>query len=112
MISLETALAIFDTIPTPLVFVDNEHIVRYNNRAAIAAYCVKRGWPTLVGRSIFACHSPASREKMIALYQRLAAGEDEIPLQVNSRSEQVTLVAVRDSHQHLLGYYERFTPCG
>lgn len=112
MISLETAFAIFDTIPAPLVFVDNEHIVRYNNRAAIAVYCVKRGWPTLVGRSIFACHSPASKEKMLALYERLAAGEDEIFLQVNSSNEQVALVAVRDSNQQLLGYYERFTPCG
>jgi DUF438 domain-containing protein len=112
LISLETALAIFDTLPAPLVFVDNEHVVRYNNQAAIAAYCVKRGWPTLEGRSIFACHNAASREKMLALHARLLAGEDEIPLSVNPRNEQVTLVAVRAADQQLLGYYERFTPVG
>jgi DUF438 domain-containing protein len=112
MISLETALAIFDSINTPLVFVDSEHIIRYNNPAAIATYCVKRGWPTLEGRSIFACHNPVSREKMLALYERLVAGEDEIPLAINPRNEQVTLVAVRDAARQLLGYYERFTPLG
>ena len=112
MISLETAFAIFDTVNTPLVYVDKDHIVRYNNRAAIAAYCVKRGWPTLEGRSIFACHNSASREKMLALYDRLLAGEDEIPLAVNPRNEQVTLVAVRAADRQLLGYYERFTPVG
>ena len=112
MISLETAFAIFDSYPTPFVFVDNDHIVRYNNQAAIATYCVKRGWTTLVGRSIFACHNQASREKILALHDRLLAGEDEIPLQVNPRNEQVTLVAVRDTARQLLGYYERFTPVG
>ena len=112
MISLETAFAIFDSYPTPFVFVDNDHVVRYNNQAAIATYCVKRGWPTLAGRSIFACHNPASREKMLALYERLLAGEDEIPLSINPRNEQVTLVAVRDAARQLLGYYERFTPVG
>lgn len=112
MTTLETAFSIFNTFTTPVVFVDNDHIVRYNNQAAIAAYCIKRGWPTLEGRSIFACHNPDSKEKMIALYQRLLAGEDEIPLQVNPRNEQVTLVAVRDADRQLLGYYERFTPVG
>ena len=112
MISLETAFAIFATFPAPLVFVDNDHVVRYNNQAAIATYCVKRGWPTLEGRSIFACHNAASREKMLALYERLLAGEDEIPLQINPRNEQVTLVAVRAADRQLLGYYERFTPLG
>lgn len=110
MISLETAFAIFDTLLTPLVFVDTGHVVRYNNRAAIALYCVKRGWPTLVGRSIFACHSPGSREKLLLLYERLQAGEDEVFLQINSRREEVMLVAVRNSSRQLLGYYERFTP--
>jgi hypothetical protein len=112
MISFEIALAIFDTLPTPLVFVDNDHIVRYNNQAAIATYCVKRGWPTLAGRSLFACHNPASEERILALYARLLAGEDEIPLAVNPRHEQVTLVAVRAADRQLLGYYERFTPAG
>jgi DUF438 domain-containing protein len=112
MISLETIIAIFDSWPTPLVFVDNDHVVRYNNRAAIAAYCVKRGWPTLEGRSIFACHNPVSRERILALYERLLAGEDEIPLSVNPRNEQVTLVAVRDASRQLLGYYDSFTPAG
>jgi len=112
MISLETAFAIFDTFPAPLVFVDNDHIVRYNNSAAIAAYCVKRGWPTLAGRSIFACHNSVSKERILALYGRLVAGEDEIALQVNTRNEKVTMVAVRDPARQLLGYYERFTPAG
>ena len=112
MIPLETAFAIFDTFPAPLVFVDNDHIVRYNNQAAIATYCVKRGWPTLAGRSIFACHNPASKERILALYNRLLAGEDEILLSVNPRNEQVTLVAVRAADRQLLGYYERFSPVG
>lgn len=112
MIALATAFAIFDSFDRPLVFVDTEHIVRYNNRAAIAVYCAKRGWATLEGRSIFACHSPASQARMLELFDRLVAGEDEIGLNVNSRNEQVTLVAVRDGEGALLGYYERFTPAG
>lgn len=112
MFDLAVAEAIFDTIPAPIVFVDNEHVVRYNNAAAIRAYCHKRGLETLVGQPIFDCHNGNSARMIRELHARLLAGEETIDLYLNSSGEQVTVVAVRDRLGRLLGYYERFTPTG
>lgn len=105
---IETYEAIFDSINSPIVFVDNEHIIRYLNRYARIRYCEKRGYADLVGMSLFDCHNPASNEQIIRIHARLLAGEHEIFLKVNREQERITVVGVRDADGQLLGYYERF----
>jgi len=108
MISRDACLAILDTIPHPIVFVDNEHIVRYLNRAAEQRYYRERGYGALIGKSLQEVHQTPSWAQVLALHERLARGENEIYLKVNKYGERVTIVAVRDAHGVLLGYYERF----
>ncbi len=100
--------AILDSISSPVVFVDNDHIIRYLNRSARARYYEKRGYANLVGKSLFDCHNSESRDKIIQIHSRMLAGEDEVFLKVNKDGEKITVVGVREPAGHLIGYYERF----
>lgn len=106
----ETYMAILDTVRSPIVFVDNDHVIRFLNKAARQRYYERRGYSDLIGKSLFDCHSSTSREQIIALHRRLIDGEDEIFLKVNKDQERVTVVGVRGPEGQLLGYYERFEP--
>jgi len=99
---------ILETINSPIVFVDNDHIIRYLNKAARIRYYERRGYSELIGKSLFECHNPSSRENIKRLHDKLLAGEDEIFLKVNKYQEKITFVGVRDPDGRLVGYYERF----
>jgi len=99
--------AIFDSISTAVVFTGNDHIIRYTNMAAKIRYG-KRGYPDLIGKSLFECHNPASQEQIRQIHARLLAGENEIFLKINKEQEKITVVGVRDADGQLLGYYECF----
>jgi len=100
--------AILDSIDSPIVFVDNNHIIRHMNKAARSWYYDKRGYSDLIGKSLFDCHNPTSQEAIKCLQKRLLAGENEIILQVNKNQEKITVVGVRAIDGQLFGYYERF----
>ena len=99
--------AILDQFKYPVVFVNNDHVIEYMNRAAVEKYR-KRGGAELLNRSIFDCHSTSSKEMILEYHRRFLEGEDEIFLKVNNVSRRVYMVAVRGSAGELLGYYERF----
>ena len=100
--------AILDSIPHRLVFVDHDHVIRYLNRAAKAWFYEKRGYADLIGKSIFACHNPASRERVLALFERLRQGEDAVFVKITPEKEKASMMAVRDAEGRLIGYWERF----
>ena len=100
--------AILDSIHHRIVFVDNDHIIRYLNKKAKAWFYDKRGFADLIGKSIFDCHQPASCDQLRQLYQRLEQGEDEVFVKVTDQKEKASMVAVRDTEGRLLGYFERF----
>jgi DUF438 domain-containing protein len=99
--------AILDSIDNPIVFVDNNHIIRYLNKAARIRY-EKRGYADLIGKSLFDCHNQASTESINRIHDRLLAGEATVFLKVNKDQERITVVGVRSNAGQLLGYYERF----
>ena len=101
-------LAILDTINHPIVFVDADHVIRYLNKPAMKRYYEMRGYSDLIGQFLFDCHNEDSRKHIIALYERLQAGENEIFLKIGKHNEKITVIAVRDQAGTLLGYYERF----
>ena len=100
--------AILDSIHHRIVFVDTDHIIRYLNRAAKNWFYQKRSYTDLVGKCLFDCHQPVSREKLLGLYHRLVQGENEVFVKVTPENEKASMVAVRDPAGHLLGYFERF----
>jgi DUF438 domain-containing protein len=104
---LKTYEAILDSIDSPIMFVDNGHIIRYMNKAAQIQF-EKIGFSNLVGKSLFDCHKPATKEYIKRIHGRLLAGETTIFLKVSKDQEKITVVGVRDADGQLLGYYERF----
>lgn len=108
MINNETYQAILDSIPHRLVFVDCDHVIQYLNRAARAWFYTKRGHADLVGKSLFDCHQPESRDKVLALYEKLRQGEDAVFVKITKENEKASMIAVRDPQGKLIGYWERF----
>jgi hypothetical protein len=98
---------IIDQYKYPIVFVDNDHVIKYLNQVAIKNY-QKRGFNDLLNKSIFDCHNPLTKEKIIEYHKRFINGENEIYLTTNKINQKVYMVAVRNDRNELLGYYERF----
>ena len=95
--------AILDSLKDEVIcFIDTEHVVRYMNKPAIRFY---EGGESLIGNSVFSCHKEESKHKLLELFERLCAGEDEI-LFSQEEDTWFYLRAVRDPEGTLLGYYE------
>ena len=99
---------ILDSIPYPIVFVDCDHIIRYLNRTAEFHYYKMRGYGNLIGKSLFACHNSASKEKIVAAVEKLKHHANEVFIGVNVSNQRLYINPVRDENGNLLGYFERF----
>ena len=100
--------ALLDTVNSPIVFVDNDHVIRYLNKTARIRYYERRGYSDLIGKSLFECHNAASEKLVKQIHGRLLDGENEVFLKVSDDNEKISVVAVRDGDGKLIGYYERF----
>jgi DUF438 domain-containing protein len=107
MISMDTCLAILDKISHPIVFVNNDNVIKYLNKLAQKRYYEQRGYSDLIGKSLFDCHSSISKNKIIAIHQQLREEKNEVCIGV-FKSEKITVVGVRDPKGKLIGYFERF----
>lgn len=67
MEEIEMLNGILNSYPYPIVFVDNDYIIRYMNRNAEYHYYEERGYKDLIGKSLFECHS---NEKSESIYAR------------------------------------------
>lgn len=104
MDNFDIYLAILESLATPVVFVDNQHVIHYLNPSAKKQYS-KYG--NIVGKSIFDCHNPGSAQKIKDIYIQLLAGADEV-IYLEKVSTRIFMRAVRDCTGNLLGYYERY----
>ena len=86
----DTYQAILDSVKSPIVFVDNGHIIQYLNRSAKVRYY------------------EISAKQITEAHERLQNGENEVYLDPDKNHEKVTvIVGVRDVGGILLGYYAR-----
>ena len=70
MEQLEIMEGILNAYPYPIVFVDNDYIIRFLNRFAKYHYYEERGYGDLIGKSIFDCHlTDAAKEKIKTAYE-------------------------------------------
>jgi DUF438 domain-containing protein len=106
MVNIELMEAILNSLKDPVVYVDNDHIIRYMNKAAIANYAK---WGNVIGKSIFDCHNAHSQEVICEIYAAFEQGEDERIISDNDR-HRVYMRAVREKDGQLIGYYERYEP--
>ena len=96
--------AILDSLNSPILFTDTEHVTRYMNQAAMAHY---EGGAGLIGQSLLDCHNERSQQIMQEVLVALQAGEEERLISEDEK-EHIYMRAVRDAEGRLLGYYERY----
>jgi len=103
----ETLLSlILDALPYPVVFVDTEHIIRYLNKPARDHYYAERGYPSLIGQSIFGCHAEPSSAQICELFQRVRTSGEETPLHPDARDDRSRITPVFDVQGELIGYFK------
>jgi DUF438 domain-containing protein len=99
---------ILDNWHKPLVFVDNDHIIRYMNKPAKKQYS-KFG--DVIGKSLFECHNADSCRMIKEGYAQLKAGAEEVMLEASPKHHYY-MRAVRDEQGNLQGYFDRYDPPG
>lgn len=100
--------SIVDQDRCPVVICNLEHEILYMNPAAVANYA-RRGGKELVGRSLLACHSPQSAEKIRQVTDWFAADVSHnlvYTFHNEKQNKDVYMVALRDG-ERLIGYYEK-----
>lgn len=108
MLEKSTLFALLDSFVEPIVFTDNDHIIRYVNPAAERKYR-DRGFENLTGKSLMDCHNPESRTKIQEIHKKMRAGSNEEFVSLtDDRDRKIFARAVRDHSGELLGYYERY----
>ncbi len=105
-LNAKTLTAILDALDQEVVFVDNDHIIRFMNREAKEHYYDRSGYSDLIGKSIFDCHNETSCQMIRDVHARMVKGEDVIELPTEDNPD-YAMVAVRDERRKLLGYFER-----
>ena len=108
MIDQVVMAAILDSMRDPVMFVDMDHIIRYMNKAAIAHF---DDGEALLGRSLMACHNEQSQQMIRQTVPMLQAGADE-RLISTGKENRIYMRAVRNTGGEVIGYYERYEPCG
>jgi DUF438 domain-containing protein len=106
MEKLEILSVILDCWHKPLVFVDNDHIIRYLNKPAQKKYA-KFG--DVTGKSLLDCHNENSCRIIKEGYAKLKAGAEEVMLK-DTPKHRYYIRAVRDEQGNLLGYFDRYDP--
>lgn len=100
--------AILDAYPYPVVFVDDTFTIRYLNKNACYHYYVERGYENLVGKSLFACHKDASRERIRQAWEGIKRNGKEVFVGVSSRNQRIYMQGVRGADGSWIGFFERF----
>ena len=100
---------ILDSFAYPIVFVDNDFVVRLMNRYAKYYYHQERGYGELLGKSVFDCHDyPASSEKIKTAYAKMKKDGKDYFVGVNVRNQRVYMQGVRNAEGEMIGFIERF----
>ena len=105
----EVYKAILDSWPMGILYCDLDHIIRYMNPAAEYYYYTTRGYKDLIGKSLFDCHKPETKDKIIDLVEQLKSGKGDMRIGTTKiEGYPVYLMPVRDGKGTLIGYVDRF----
>lgn len=109
MDELTMLYGILNSYPYPIVFVDNDFIIRYMNNNAKYHYYTERGYSDRIGKSLFDCHDKPETEQFIrAAYEQMKRDGKEKYLGVSARNQRVYIQGVRDEEGNPIGFFERF----
>ncbi len=106
---IEMLKGILNSYPYPIVFVDNNYVIRYMNQNAKYHYYEERGYQDLIGKSLFDCHQDEkSIERIKLVYEGIKRNGKEVFLKVTPRNQRVYIQGVKDSKGNWIGFFERF----
>ncbi len=108
MVKVEMLESILNAYPYPIVFVDNDYIIRFMNKNAKYHYYEERGYHDLIGQSLFNCHNEKSKEHIIKAYEGIKSNGKEVFVGVSTRNLRIYMQGVRDSKGEWIGFFERF----
>lgn len=101
--------SIIDEDRSAVVICDLEHTIVYMNPVACNRYA-KYGGAKLMGKSLLDCHDSKSNEKILKVIDWFKAdnSHNRIFTYYNEKeNKDVYMVALRDEHSRLIGYYEK-----
>ncbi len=106
---LELIKSVLDTDRAPVVICDLDHTVKYMNPSAINHYATYGG-ESIIGRSLFGCHSAKSCELIERVIAWFAESRDNnmiFTFRNDEVNKDVYMVALRNADGKLIGYYEK-----
>ena len=101
--------SIVDEDRCAVVICDINHVIIYMNPAACEKYS-KRGGATLVGKSLLECHNSESNElinKTVEWFKSDKSHNRIYTYYNEKENKDVYMIALRDEHGELIGYYEK-----
>ena len=101
--------SIIDMDRAAVVVCDLEHTIIYMNPVACERYG-KWGGSELIGKSLMNCHNPRSQEiikKVINWFEESKNHNIIYTFHNKKENKDVYMVALRDSEEKLIGYYEK-----
>lgn len=101
--------SLIDQETSPIVLCDTNHVIRYMNPAAVAAYR-KYGGTALLGKSVLDCHKPVSREaiaRVLVWFQKDKGNNRVHTMFLPEENLDVYMIALRSDEGELIGYYEQ-----
>ena len=105
MEKIEMLEGILNSYPYPIVFVDNDYIIRFMNKNAQYHYYEERGYKNLIGKSLFDCHS---NERIKKVYEGIKSNGKEMFVCVTARNQRVYMQGVKNEKGEWIGFIERF----
>lgn len=109
MQEIEMYEGILNSYPYPIVFIDNDYIIRFMNKNAQYHYYEERGYKDLIGKSLFDCHDNSkSIERIKQGYEGIKRNGKEVFVCVTSRNQRVYMQGVKNSKGEWIGFIERF----
>lgn len=108
MDELEMYKGILDSYPYPIVFVDNDYIIRFMNQYAKYHYYQQRNYDNLIGKSLFLCHNEKSKAKIMAAYEGIKNNGKPVFIGVSTNNLRIYMQGVKNDHHEWIGFFERF----
>ena len=105
----EMLKSVMDHDRAPVVICDLDHTIVYMNPAAVQMY-QKYGGAQLLGKSLFGCHNPKSKERIEQVVRWFSEDRSNNMIFIvrdNKENKDVYMVALRNATGELIGYYEK-----
>lgn len=101
--------SVLDADRAPIVLCDLSHKIVYMNSSAVKNY-ENYGGEKLLGKSLLDCHNPKSCEMIERIVEWFKIDENNNLVYTFKNvklNKDVYMVALRDSEENLIGYYEK-----